>query len=121
MHEQDAQIERMDRVATLYGEITAATRTFLHALAESDRHEDWRAAGFGSCAEWLAWRVGIRRNAANERVRAARALERGEISFSKVRALTRVATPESEEALLRLARAGSAEDLERVVRGWKGA
>ena len=73
--ESDARLERMDRVAVLFGEITAATREFLRALAESDRCRDWAEEGFGSCAEWLAWRVGIGRNAANEKVRAAHALE----------------------------------------------
>ena len=127
--ESGERMDRMDRVAVLYGEITAATREFLRALAASDRHRDWAEAGFGSCAEWLAWRVGIGRNAANEKVRAARALEglplisgameRGEISFSKVRALTRVAAPDNEAELLSLARAGSAAHLERVVRAWE--
>ena len=125
----DAREQRMDRVAVLYGEITAATRAFLAAVAECDRHRDWEHAGFGSCAEWLAWRLGVTRNTANERVRVARALEdlpfisaamaRGELSFSKVRALTRAATPENESELLELARAGSADNLERVIRGWK--
>ena len=127
--ESDARIERMDRVAVLFGEITAATREFLRALAESDRHRDWEEEGFGSCAEWLAWRIGITRGTANEKVRAAGALEdlpliseamaRGEISFSKVRALTRAATPDNESELLEFARAGSAATLERLVRGWK--
>lgn len=125
--EQDVRIERMDRVARLYAEITAATREFLRALAESDRHEDWKQEGFGSCAEWLAWRLGIDRNTANEKVRTARALEdlplvseamgRGELSYSKVRALTRAATPDNEVDLLRLARSCSTAKLERVVRG----
>ncbi len=44
----------MERVAALYARITAATREFLAALAESDRHRDWAEEGFGSCAEWLA-------------------------------------------------------------------
>jgi hypothetical protein len=125
----DARGERMHRVALLYAEISAATREFLGALAECDRHGDWAEEGFGSCAEWLAWRVGITLNAANEKVRAARALEelplisdamsQGELSFSKVRALTRVATPANEADLLALARAGSAANLERVIRSWR--
>jgi hypothetical protein len=125
----DARHERMDRVAVLYGEITAATREFLRALADCDRHRDWAGEGFASCADWLAWRIGITRNTANEKVRAARALEdlpliadamaRGQISFSKVRALTRVATPQNEAELLSFAKAGSAANLERLVRGWK--
>ncbi len=127
--ESDARHERMDRVAIHYGEITAATREFLRALAESDRHRDWAEEGLGSCAEWLAWQIGITRNTANEKVRAARALEglpliseamaRGEISYSKVRSLTRVATADNESELLAFARAGSAANLERLVRGWK--
>lgn len=125
----DERVERMDRVATLYGEITSATRAFLAALVECERHRDWAAAGFGSCAEWLAWRIGVTRNTANEKVRAALALEelpaisesmaRGEISYSKVRALTRVATRENEAELLGFARGGSAANLERFVRSWR--
>jgi len=127
--ESDARIERMDRVAVLFGEITAATREFLRALARSDLHRDWEDEGFGSCAEWLAWRIGITRGTANEKVRAALALEdlpliseamaRGDLSFSKVRALTRAATPDNEGELLEFALAGSAANLERLVRGWK--
>ena len=119
----------MDRVAVLYAEITAATRAFLAALAKSDRHRDWAEEAFGSCAEWLAWRIGVTGGTANEKVRAARALEelplisramsRGEVSFSKVRALTPTATPDNEAELLKFARVGSAAKLERLVRGWK--
>ena len=79
--------------------------------------------------EWLAWQIGITKGTANEKVRAARALEhlpliseamaKGELSFSKVRALTRAAVPENEAELLEFARAGSAANLERLVRGWK--
>src|SRR5690606_12318298 len=125
----DAREERMDRVAVLYGEITSATREFLAAVAACDRHRDWAEAGFGSCAEWLAWRIGITRNTANEKVRVAVALEelpktseamgRGELSFTKVRALTRVATPASEPELLALARSVSAARLERLIRSWR--
>jgi len=126
---EDASSERMDRVALLYGEITSATRRFLSAVAEWDRHRDWAVAGFGSCAQWLAWRIGITRGTANEKVRAARALEdlpliseamsHGEVSFSKVRALTRVATAKNETELLAFARACSAAKLERVLRGFQ--
>ena len=129
MNEADAREERVGRMTTLYGEITAATREFLRALVECDRHEDWKEEGFSSCADWLGWTIGIKRGTAREKVRAARALEelplisdamdRGKISFSKVRALTRVATPESEAELLAYARASSSASLERLVRGWK--
>lgn len=125
----EARFERMERVSVLYAEITAATREFLRAVADCDRHRDWAEEGFASCADWLAWRIGVQRGTAREKVRTARALEdlpqiseamdRGEVSFSKVRAITRVAGPESEAELLELARSTSAADLERVARGWK--
>jgi hypothetical protein len=67
--------------------------------------------------------------AARERVRVARALgslpqlagalARGELSYAKVRAVTRVATPETEERLLAVGRAGTACHVERIVRGWR--
>jgi hypothetical protein len=85
--------------------------------------------GFRSCAEWLSWRVELDRGAARERVRVARArgslprlaraLARGELSYSKVRALSRVATAETEERLLAVGKAGSADHVERIVRGWR--
>lgn len=128
-HSSDARLTRLDRVAELYAGITAATRVFLSALAECDRLGDWSEEGFTSCAEWLSWRLGITRNTANEKVRVAhalqrlpeiaRAMERGELSFSKVRALTRVATPDNEGELLPYALSVSAAGLERFVRSWR--
>ena len=101
----------------------------LDLIREFDVREGWNN-GFRSCAAWLAWRVGLDMGAARERVRVARALEelaaadaqalaRGELSYAKVRALTRVATPETEERLLAVGRAGTAEHVERIVRGWR--
>jgi hypothetical protein len=49
----------------------------------------------------------------------ARALACGELSYAKVRALTRVATPETEARLLAVGRAGTAMEVERIVRGWR--
>ena len=134
---EDEQSEDPEDELFLLGERCA--RAYMHAdalhyqamklLAEFDRRSGWRDTGFSSTAEWLAWRIGIKPNAARERLRTALALEQlpqiseamrnGEISFTKVRALTRVATPESEPTLLDFARAGSAANLERMVRGWK--
>jgi hypothetical protein len=77
----------------------------------------------------LSWRVGLDLGAAREKVRVARALgtlpllagalARGELSYSKVRAVTRVAAPDTEERLLKVARAGTAVHVERIVRGWR--
>ncbi len=118
-----------ERCAGAYMQADALQYQAMRLLVEFHRREGWRDTGFSSTAEWLAWRIGIRSGAARERVRTALALdelpqiseamEGGALSFTKVRALTRVATPDTEGTLLDLAQAGSASNLERIVRGWK--
>ena len=104
---QDDHIEDLgDEIARLAAHIHAATQRMLALLAEFDRLRGWERSGHRDCADWLSSRTGIDRGAAQEKVRAARALVglplmraamgRGELSFSKVRALTRVAAPENE-------------------------
>src|SRR2546426_6431055 len=124
-----AELERLgDEIAELSAHLDAATARLLELIREFDARAGWNT-GFRSCAEWLSWRVGLDRGAARERVRVARALAslprlaeahaRGELSYAKVRALTRVADAESEERLLAVGRAGTAEHVERIVRGWR--
>ena len=122
----------MDRlgaeIAELSAHLDAATARLLDLIREFDTGGGWNT-GFRSCAHWLAWRVSMDLGAARERVRVARALgllprlaealARGELSYAKVRALTRVATPETEERLLAVGRAGTACHVERIVRGWR--
>jgi 5-methylcytosine-specific restriction endonuclease McrA len=117
-----------DEIAELSVHLEAATARLLDLIREFDAHGGW-GNGFRSCADWLSWRVGLDPGAARERVRVARALgtlpllaralARGELSYAKVRALTRVATPETEEQLLAFGRAGTAAHVERLVRGWR--
>jgi Domain of unknown function (DUF222) len=117
-----------DEIAELSAHLDAATARLLDLIREFDIRRGWNT-GFPSCAAWLGWRVGLEIGAARERVRVARALEtlprlagalaRGEFSYAKVRALTRVATPGEEERLLAIGRAGTAEHVERIVRGWR--
>ncbi len=124
-----ATLDRLgDEIAELSAHLEAATARLLALIREFDAQGGW-ANGFRSCAEWLSWRVGLDLGAAREKVRVARALgalpriaealARGEISYSKVRAVTRVATPETEDRLLGVARAGTASHVERIVRGWR--
>ena len=117
-----------ERIAELAARIDAATYQLLVLIREFDEKEGWNC-GFLSCAHWLTWRISLAPGAARERVRVARALgelplmseamKRGELSYSKVRALTRVARPDTEKELLGLARAGTAAQVERVVRAWR--
>ena len=123
------EIDRLgDEIAELSAHLEAASARLLDLIRDFDGRGGWNN-GFRSCAHWLAWRVGMDLGAARERVRVARALgdlprlaaalARGELSYAKVRALTRVATPETEERLLAVGRAGSACQVERIVRGWR--
>ncbi|HXM70990.1 MAG TPA: DUF222 domain-containing protein, partial [Thermoanaerobaculia bacterium] len=117
-----------EHIAELAAQISAATYELLAMLRDFDERGGW-ANGFHSCAHWLCWRVGLDPGAAREKVRVARALgalpllsaamRRGEISYSKVRALTRIATPAIEQDLLDFARAGTAAHVERLVRGMR--
>jgi hypothetical protein len=124
-----AALDRLgDESAELSAHLEAATAGLLDLIREFDARGGWNS-GFSSCAVWLSWRVGLDLGAARERVRVARvlatlprlaqALARGELSYAKVRALTRVATPETEERLLAVGRAGTACHVERIVRGWR--
>jgi Domain of unknown function (DUF222)/HNH endonuclease len=128
-HPNSVELERLgDEIAELAAHLDAATARLLDLIREFDARGGW-GNGFRSCAHWLAWRVGLALGAAREHVRVARALgslprlkealARGELSYSKVRALTRVATPETEERLLAVGRAGTAEHVELIVRGWR--
>jgi uncharacterized protein DUF222/HNH endonuclease len=128
-HPNNVELERLgDEIAELAAHLDAATARLLDLIREFDARGGW-GNGFASCAHWLAWRVGLALGAAREHVRVARALgslpalrealARGELSYSKVRALTRVATAETEERLLAVGLAGTAEHVEMIVRGWR--
>jgi len=127
--DEGAELEDLgERIAELAAQISAATYELLAMLREFDERGGW-GGGFHSCAHWLTWRVGLDPGAAREKVRVARALgalpllsaamRRGEISYSKVRALTRIATPANEQDLLTFGRAGTAAHVERLVRGMR--
>ena len=116
-----------DRIAELSARIQAATYDLLCDLHLFDRNHGWE--GFRSCAHWLSWRTGLDLGAAREKVRVANALAElnhigaamacGILSYSKVRALSRVARPLTEARLLAVACAATAEQVERLVRGWR--
>lgn len=124
----DPTHELGEAIAELAAQLHAATYRLLVMLREFDERKGWNN-GFMSCACWLHWRTGIDLGACREKVRVARALvalpvtsatmEAGQLSYAKVRALTRVATPANERRLVGLALAGTAAHVERVVRAWR--
>ncbi len=122
---EDNPIER--ELLELVAHIDAATQRMLMLIRIHDESGAWRAVGIASCAQWLAWKCGMAPATARERVRVARALgelpqideafSKGLVSYSKVRAMTRVATRENEEKLLHTAKGATAGQLEVICRG----
>jgi hypothetical protein len=117
-----------NEIAELSAHIHAATFRLLSLIREFDERGGW-GPECRSCAHWLSWRTGLNKGAGREKVRVARALgdlpvigeamRKGELSYSKVRALTRVATPENEAELLIFAQSGTASHVEELVRAWR--
>jgi len=114
--------ELADEIATLASHVYAGTCRWLELVAELDRRGGFEGS---SVAEWLAWRCALSQRAAREHVRIARrlgelplihaAFASGELSYAKVRALSRLAHEENEEELLELARHLTACQLERAL------
>lgn len=109
----------------------AARCRLLLLVAELERRGAWNEWGVRSCAHWLNWQCGISLHTAREHVRVAVALpslpltvsffERGELSYAKVRAITRAATPANEELLVSYAKMATASQLEQIVRGMRSS
>lgn len=123
--------EAGDEITGLCGCLFAATYRLLVLVHEFDREGYWHLPGLCSCAHWLNYKCGIGMNAAREKVRVANALpdlrkiseafSKGELSYSKVRAMTRVANEENEDFLLMIARHGSAHHVESLVAKYRRA
>ena len=119
-----------DEITLLAGQINAANYRLIKLIATFDDREAWIGGGtIRSCAHWLNLKCGIAQGAAREKVRVAHCLKNlplidaafatGEISYSKVRAMTRSATLENEDFLLLIARHGTASHVEQVVRKYR--
>ena len=88
-------------ITELCSYIYAAESRLLTLIHEFDEKEYWAGQGLCSCAHWLNFKCGISMGAARERVRVAHALAglpkisegfaKGKLSYSKVRAITRIA------------------------------
>jgi hypothetical protein len=119
------------RITELAGHLNAVQYRWLTLVREFDRRKGWVDGKLASCAHWLNFKCGLNLGAAREKVRVAHALEglprvaasmaRGELSYSKARALTRVACPATEENLLMIALHGTAHHVESIVRLYRRA
>jgi hypothetical protein len=129
---EDKQVLQLeDEITRLSANIYAAEYRWLCLLAQFDELEGWCGKGIKSFAHWLNWKCGISLAAGREKVRVARklgglpliskAMSEGRLSYSKVRAITRIATAENEQDLLYIAENGTAEHLEKTVRLYRQA
>ena len=125
-------VEDLSReIADLAAHLDAAAHRLLTCIRQFDEAGGWYEQGADSCAHWLAWRIGLDPATAREKVRVARALGKlpaideamrvGKLSYAKVRALTRVATPDTEAKLLEVAVVATGAQLERLCRGYHRA
>jgi hypothetical protein len=124
-------LERLEaEITELAGHLAAGECRWLGLVAEYDRragHESW---GCRTIAHWLSWHCGLDMRSAREKVRVAHAIVdlplvreefgAGRLSYSKVRAITRVATPANEEQLVMYAQHATAAQTERIVRTYRG-
>ncbi len=125
---QDAvPLERLEaQICELAGHLTAATCRFLVLLGDFDVRRGWASWDMRSCAAWLSWKCQMTAGTAREHVRVARALRdlpvireefgAGRLSYAKVRALTRIATPGTEAGLAEIAGPMTGNQLERFAR-----
>ena len=114
-------------LATWSGRVAAGEAVLLGLLGELDARGAWAQVGVLSCAHWAAWKLGLTPTTAREKVRVARALRdlpllaermsQGQVSYSQVRAITRVATAADEADWIELARHTTAAQLVKTTRG----
>ena len=108
----DHSVDELDAaIGRLVRQMNSECYHMLVLVREFDDRFGWKKWSFQSCAEWVAWRCSISLSAAREKVRTAHALRslpaisaafaEGRLSYSKVRALTRVADRHSEDLLLK--------------------
>ena len=125
----DDPAELRRAVTRMAAHINLADWRFIKLIAAMERTRGWREGGYCNLGNWLDHRCGLGPCAARERIRIGRALAKlprideafrdGVISYSKVRAITRVATPETDAMLLAIAEGSSAAQLESLVRTYE--
>ena len=126
---QGAELEQA--ITRLAGSLAAATCCWLLLIGRFNEREQWKTSGCKSAAQWLSWQCGLGPGTAREHLRVAHRLKglpairesfgRGELSYSKVRALTRCATESTETELVEVARHATASHIERIALGYRRA
>ena len=117
------------RISQFAANMNATCYWQLLDIAMFDTRRAWAEQGSNSCAHWLNWKIGLNLGVAREKIRVAHALadlpeislafRSGKLSYSKVRAMTRVANKTNEKFLLRIAKHGSASHIEKLTRQYQ--
>ena len=120
-----------DEIISLAKHMNQDEYRFLVMVREFDIRQGWRAYQFNNCAEWLNMKCGISPGTAREKVRVALALldlpqcsegfAKGELSYSKVRAMTRAANVFNEATLVDYALKATAHQVEEHCRRLRNA
>ena len=107
--------------------LAAGMGRWLLLVGEFDRRKGYERWECRSTASWLNWQCGISVRTGQEQVRVGRALLEypriaealcaGQLSYSKVLAITRVVTPETQTTLIDLAAGVPTSQIERIVAG----
>ena len=134
-HEEDPAelpLERLEaELCTWSANLAAAEFRWFALLAEFDKRDGWQQWECHSCVSWMTWQLGLDDRTAREKLRVARGLvalplvaeqmRLGRLSYSKVRAITRIAEPANEASLVAIALAGTTAQVERVVAAYRRA
>jgi hypothetical protein len=120
-----------DEIISLAGRINASEYEFLVLVREFDLRQGWKPYLFNNCAEWLNMKCGIAPGTAREKIRVANALfdlpltagamQSGQLSYSKARSLSRIATPDTEQGLLDFAIPATAQQVDDHCRRLRNA
>ena len=118
-------------IVSLHQRVTATEYEFLVAVREFDLRQGWKEYCFNNCAEWLNFKCGIDTATGREKLRVAHALwclprisaayKSGELSYSKARSITRLATPENERELVEYAIPATAEQVQKHCQDLRNA
>ncbi len=123
-------LERIEaEITELAGHLAAGECRWLQLVAEFDERRGYEQWGSRTCAHWLSWHCALDVRSAQDKLRVAHALRvlplvtehfaAGRLSYSKVRAITRIANAENEEALVALVLHATAAQVERSVRAYR--
>jgi hypothetical protein len=120
--------ERLEaELVELAADITAGMARWFDLIALYDDRKIWQQWECRSMATWLASHVGVSLITARQYVHVAHAIQRfsilkaefaaGRLSYSRVRAVVRCVTPETEVAMVAMAKHATAPQLERFAAG----